>query len=121
MLNITKSYVTIWQPEDKRNYVQARLSSSRKDKRNNTWVNSNWFARFVGDCARRAADLEERDKIIITNGTVENVYDKEKNRTWLNVTVFDFELNQSRQSNASSNQGDIDGFVPMEDDVELPF
>lgn len=91
MLNITKSYAKIWEVEDKGKYIQAKVSSSRKDKRDDTWVNSNWFVRFVGKCTDQARVLSKGDRVIITNGTVESVYDKEKQRVYTNVTVFEFE------------------------------
>src|SRR5665648_52670 len=96
MLNIGKSYAKIWEVEDKGNYIKAKIGTSRKDKRNDTYINSNWFAVFLGKCADQAKGLQKGDKIIIANGTVESVYDKEKQRAYTNVVVFEFEQEQQQ-------------------------
>lgn len=112
MLNISKSYATIWNVEDRGNYVQARISTSRKDNRDNSYINSNWFARFVGNCKDAAKNLKERDRIVITNGTVENVYDKNSGKSYVNVVIFDFDM----------ADGSLPGFTPYEgSNDELPF
>ena len=96
MLNITKSYVKIWELEDNGKYIQAKVGSSRKDKRDGTWINSNWFARFVGKCADQARVLSKGDRIMITNGTVESVYSKERQRAYTSLTIFEFEQEQQQ-------------------------
>jgi len=91
MLNITNSYAKIWNIEDKGNYVNGRISSSRKDKRDDSYINSNWLVRFVGACVAGAKTLKEGDRIKITNGIVENVYSKEHEKNYTNVTIFELE------------------------------
>jgi len=91
MLNITGKYVKVWETEDKGKYVQAKLGTSRKDRRDDSYINSNWFTRFVGDCTGLAKTLAKGDKINILRGSIESVYDKEQGKTWTNVTVFEFE------------------------------
>ena len=39
-----------------------------------------WWARFVGEAYEDALDLEEKDRIIIRSGIVDNVYNKEKEK-----------------------------------------
>ncbi len=96
MLNITKSYATVWSVEDKGNYVEGRISTSKKDKRTDEYVNSNWFPRFVGKCKDVAAGLGERDRIIITNAAIESVYVKETQKTYTNMVIFDFEMQEAK-------------------------
>jgi len=112
MLNITKSYATVWQPENKGKYISARLSTGHKNQ-DGTWTNSSWYARFVGRCKQNAALLKERDRIVITNAIIENVYDKEQKKSWLTLVIFDFDAEQKTSNN----------FVPMPqyDEDELPF
>ncbi len=115
MINITKSYLKIWKVEDKGKSVTATTTSSKKDKITNAWVNSNWNVRFVGKCLEDAKRLAEGDKIVINNGVVENVWDKEKNRAWLNVLVFEF--NWQEQNNNMPSVADVE--ADSQDD--LPF
>lgn len=94
MLNVgdrTSKYVKIWDVEDKGNYVKGRIGSSSKDKEGN-YKNSNWFATFVGQAKEKAESLSKGDVIEITNGGVENIFSKEKEREYLNVVIFDFEM-----------------------------
>jgi hypothetical protein len=111
MLNVTKSYVKIWELEDNGKYIQAKVGSSRKDKRDGTWINSHWFARFVGKCADQARALSKGDRIMITNGTVESVYSKERQRAYTSLTIFEFEQEQQQPQ---WEEFEID-------DSELPF
>lgn len=114
MLNITKSYAKVWEIEDKGNYIQAKIGSSRKDKRDGSYINSNWYVRFVGSCKDLAKDLQKGDRIVIKNAIVENVYSKEHNRSYLNVTVFDFEVDSQT---STPGFDDVDDFP----DDDLPF
>lgn len=114
MLNINRSYAKVWEIEDKGKYFQAKVSSSRKDKRDDTWINSNWFARFVGKCTDQARALGKGDRIIITNGTVESVYDKEKQRVYTNLTIFEFEQDTPQQPQEPE-------YTEVDNSDELPF
>jgi hypothetical protein len=111
-LNITGKYITVWNVEDKGNYIQANLSTGKKNKEG-TYTNMSWRTRFVGKAKEKAKWLKDKDKIEIINGIVENTYDKEKKTTYVNVTVFDYHATQKEDSN---------GFVPVGDEEEfLPF
>lgn len=112
MINITKSYLKVWKLDVKEKFVSATTTSSKKDKANDTWINSNWNVRFVGKCLGQAKELKEGDKIVVINGTVENVWDKVKEKAWVNVVVFEFELQEKNE----------EVFCDVsEDDNELPF
>jgi hypothetical protein len=126
MLNITGKFVKVLETEDKGRYVQAKLGTSRKDKRDDTYINSNWMARFVGDCVGLAKTLSKGDKITINKGSIESVYDKEKQRTWTTVTVFEFEVDgESKGIDFSKHVKPQGGFTPIEpgspEDDSLPF
>ncbi len=112
MINITKSYLKIWKTEDKGKSVTATTTSSKKDKIKDLWVNSNWNVRFVGKCLEDAKRLVEGDKIVIHNGVIENVWDKEKNRAWLNVVVFEFDWQEKKEEVF---------YEVSDDDNSLPF
>jgi hypothetical protein len=94
MLNISGRNITVYDVNEKENYVIANLGTYKKDKEGN-FINMYWRARFVGEAKRKATLLNERDKIHITNGIIENNYDKDKNTKWYNITVFDFSHQQA--------------------------
>lgn len=91
MLNLGMStkYVSVFNPEVKEKYVQANITTSKKND-DNTYDNMYWKARFVGKAFEAAKELKDKDKIEITNGIVENNYDKENEKLWVNVTIFSF-------------------------------
>lgn len=91
MLNITGKYVSVFEVEVKEKYCTANLSTSKKNT-DGTYTNMYWKARFVGKAFDKAKKLKDKDKIEITNGIIENSYDKEKEKLWVIVTVFEFEL-----------------------------
>lgn len=89
MLNVNGKYVSVFEVEVKEKYCLANLSTSKKNT-DNTYTNMYWKARFVGKCFDKAKNLKDRDKIEITNGIIENNFDKEKGKLWVMVTVFEF-------------------------------
>lgn len=116
MLNITKSYAKIWEAEDMGRYVKGKIGTSRKNKQTDEWINSSWFCRFVGECTGLAKTLAKGDKIIITNATIESVYDKDKKITYTTVVIFEFERD------GQAPPIDKPEFVPMDGtDDDLPF
>ena len=116
MLNITKSHAKLWESEDTGRYVKGKISTGRKNKQTEEWINSSWFVRFVGASVGLAKTLTKGDKIIINNATIESVYDREKKVTYTTVVIFEFE----REGQAPPT--DKPDFVPMDDeDSELPF
>ena len=111
-------YVKVFDPEDKGKYVEANLSTSKKDKDGNrVWMN--WFgARFVGKAKGKADGLNNKDTIEINSGLIENVYDKEKKKTYINIVVFDFDVMESKPK---GDEPDLDEFQAIDDDETLPF
>ena len=117
MLNISKSYAKVWEVEDKGKYLSGKIGSSRKNKATDEWINSTFFCRFVGHAVELARTLVKGDKIIITNATIESTYDKEKQKGFTNVAIFNFEMNEGQGT--SPKQADT---YQQEDDTdELPF
>ncbi len=99
MLNCTGKYVSVFQPHIKTNVSDkilfANLSSSKKNlspEGEVTYENMSWNARFVGDAFEKAKTLKEKDKIDITKGAITNKYDKENQKLYVDVVVFDYEM-----------------------------
>lgn len=134
-LQITKTYANVFDVVVKDNYVRAKLSTSRKDK-DGEYINSSWFATFLGNSLGIAKKLKDKDRIIVTNGmvTYEPMMDKNgimkddngKNRYGAKVLVFDMEMNSGTKSKDSekpkskSNKKE-DNVEEIDNDEDLPF
>lgn len=106
MLNVTGKYISVFEADDKGNYVQANLSTSKKNQ-DGSYTNMYWKARFVGEAYEPAKVLEDKDKIQILRGAVENKFDKEKDKLYVTVVIFRFKkinVNQSPDSNGKKEQ-----------------
>lgn len=100
-VNATK-YVKVWEVEVMEKYVKVKLGSSSKDG-NGGFKNSTWFSNFVGQAKDNAANLVEGDLIEITQGGVENIWNKDQQKSYLNVVVFGFEMMEGYEK---SSKGD---------------
>lgn len=92
MLSLSKNYRnfgTVFQVEVKEKVVQCNLSTSKKLP-DGTYKNSNWRAAFVGDAKAKAEGLKDKDRIEILEASVETTYVKETDKTYVNLTIFDF-------------------------------
>ena len=92
MFIIRNGYATVWSVEDKGNFVRGRISTSEKNK-DGKYINSNWFATFVGKAKEPALALSTKDRIKIISGKISNTTTGEgkDKKSYLNVVVFDFE------------------------------
>ena len=84
-----KIYAKVWKVDKKENYTAVNISTSDKQQ-DGSYKNSSWSCRLVG----KAKDVEvaEGDKLIINSAKIENIYDKEAKKCWLNIIVFDAEV-----------------------------
>lgn len=116
MFNIgegSSKYVKVWSVDAKEKYVDAKVSTSTKQK-DGTYENSNWIIRFVGNSVDKARMLGKGDVIEITSGGIKNTYDKEKKVTYYNTVVFNFEI-------TSSTNSVTEDFQTIETDEDCPF
>ena len=94
------AYATVWEiSKQEETYSRIRLSTSRKDKRTDEFVTDfNGYVTLLGDAHKKidriAAALEdnERCRIRLGAGDVSNRYDKDQEKQWYNIALFDFEL-----------------------------
>lgn len=86
-------YATVWKIEDKGNYTNVQLSTSKKNKLTDKYETdfSAMGVRFIGTAHKEASTLSEKDRIKIGSCEVSNNYDKEKKITYTNYCVFSFE------------------------------
>lgn len=112
MFRVENAYATIWEVEDKGNYVKGRISTSEKNKEGK-YINSYWFATFVGKAKEPALALSAKDRIKIASGKISNTTTGEgkDKKSFVNVVIFDFENLSNSQNN----------FQPNESMDDLPF
>lgn len=77
--------------ENRKNTMWATISTYEGKAQDEKAKYASWNASFVGDAYTKAKILTEKSKIILTNAKIDNFYDKEKERLYVNVIVFDFE------------------------------
>ena len=93
-MNIKETNVRVWQvrTSDKmKNTILANVSSYDGEDAKGNAVYSYWSAKFVGDAYKPAKKLEDGERIRITSGLVTCHYDKKTEKTYANLTIFDFE------------------------------
>lgn len=119
------AYATFWGiPESVfPTLTKGRISVSRKNKDSGEYeTDFSGFVNFVGTAAaNKAMSLKERDRIKLENVDVSTTYDKEKNKTYTNFKVFNFEMADGQvQTTANAELSSIvdDGDV---DDSQLPY
>lgn len=107
----SKIYAKVWKVDKKENYTALQISTGDKQQ-DGTYKNSGWNCRLVG----KAKDIQvnESDSIVITAAKIENIYNAEQKKSWLNIIVFDFE-NNSVDDNPFVKSDEV-----LEDD-QLPF
>ena len=77
--------------EKRKNTVSANLSTYEgKDKDDNA-VYSLWRTNFVGAAFEKAKMLSSKDEIILTDAKIENSYNKQNEKSYVYLTVFDFD------------------------------
>jgi len=82
----------IMEAENRKNTITANFSTFEgKDKEGNP-VYSSWRAHFVGKAYDKAKSLVEKETIVLNDAKIENDYNKEKERLYVTLTVFDFEV-----------------------------
>ena len=77
--------------EKRKNTVVANISTLEGKDQDGKYQYCSWRANFVGDAYAKALGLTDKDRIVITSGKIENFYNKEKEKNYTIVTVFEFE------------------------------
>jgi len=108
MFRVENAYATIWEVEDKGNFAKGRISTSEKNKEGK-YVNSYWFATFVGKAKEPALALSAKDRIKITSGKINNTTTGEgkDKKSFVNVVIFDFENLSNSQNESNDNFDDL--------------
>lgn len=107
--------------------TKLRISVSRKDKQTGEYIQDfSGFVECIGTAvAKKAAKLNEGDRIRLGDTDVSTRYDKEKKITYTNFKVFSFDADgEDEKSGGSSRQADTNKSDVSEEDEsgkKLPF
>ena len=82
--------------ENRKNTISANISTYEGKDRDDKAVYSSWRANFVGKAFDKAKGLKEKDEISLVNAKVDSSYNKEKERLYVTVTVFDFDMAEKK-------------------------
>lgn len=129
MINFGKAkyaqLATVWEVEDKGTYAVVSMSTSRKDKKTDEYVNTNWkFVRFVGTAYNEELlALERQTRIVLESGGIscEPYTDKDGNKAWPKqpqVVVFAWGY---PENDGKTNKKGGDEAPEVEETDELPF
>lgn len=119
----SNSFFKVWDVDKKDKECIVSLGTSRKDKRNDEYVNSNWsYVHFVGEAFEKACELERGDRITnVRLGLSWEPYEKDGKKTYAKsprMVVYSFEMADTtkREKPAKADNDDCEL-----DDDELPF
>ena len=95
-------YATVWEVKEENGFVKGRISTSRK-KKDDTYVNSNWFVTFMGGITENAMKLKERDKILIDSISFENptIEKNGEKKSYLNTSIWHFVMADTVDGNST--------------------
>ena len=117
MFFVKNAYCKLWEIEVLEKYAKGRISTSDKTKTGD-YINSNWFATFVGKAKDKAEQLEGTERLNIITGKVSNVGRKQDDGNYKNftgVTIFDFEVMDGNTATAHNANVETVG------EEDLPF
>lgn len=124
------AYAKVWKVEDKGNYSVAQISISKKNKETGEYSVEfqDGYVRLVGNAHEAIKNLQLADNgatIQITSCDVTSKYDGEKQKTYINFTIFGFETpDGNNTSNSAKNTAKSSKATPANNDVDeddLPF
>lgn len=120
------SFATVWSVDPRSDsLVRGRISINKKNKQTNEYEEDfSGFVSFIGTyAAKKAANLKERDRIKLLRVDVSTKYDKEKNRTYTNYNIFDFNVVGSENVNPARKDpiNAVDDGEVEPDEDKLPF
>ena len=92
-MNTQKFNARVWEVKKVKgsNIVTANVSTYEGEDKDGKPIYSSWSGRFVGDAYKPATKLEDGERIGISSAKVTTYYDKKKEKTYANLTIFDFE------------------------------
>lgn len=109
------AYCKLWKLDTSGKYPQGQISISRKDKDTGEYVDDfSGFVSFIGEAATAVKKIPASGRFKIKGCDVSRVWNKEKQREYINFRVYDLEdatntapatNNQQQTRNTDKNQG----------------
>lgn len=116
------AFATVWSVEPgKGNFTKVRLSVSRKNKDGQYEQDFAGYCTFIAQAHAKASPLKERDRIKLGDVDVSNVYDKEKQKEYVNFKVFDFEMAEPLGEPTAAGRAEDNPAEGENDEFEPPF
>lgn len=101
-------WLKVWEvTKREEHYTEARVSSSKKNKDGEYETDFSGFVRFVGDAHKAAKDLKDGDRIRVQACDTTNSYDKAKDKTYWNCTIFKFDNGEGNAEENDNTQSSI--------------
>ena len=120
----TGAWAKIWEVTPSERSTKVRLSISKKNKQTGEYEQDfSGFVTLAGTAHRDASNLKVGDRIKIGDCDTTNRYDKEKNITYTNYSIYTFEFGED-QNNAAPTASSDTAAVPVdepESEEDLPF
>lgn len=86
---------TVWKVKEadgESKFRDVQISTSKRNKRTGEYISDfSGYVRFVANAVAGVENLKEKDRIILKNTDVSRKYDKDKNKEFVNFTVFEWE------------------------------
>ena len=118
----SNTYATVWEVQPiSDTMTKGRISINRKNKQTGEYEQDfSGYVKFVGTAvAKRALNLQPKDRIKIGDVDVSNRYDKEKRVEYTDFKIFSFEEQDGAGAVQSSSMSVVDdGEV---DNPDLPY
>lgn len=120
----TGAWAKIWEVTPSERSTKVRLSVSKKNKQTGEYEQDfSGFVTLAGTAHRDASNLKVGDRIKIGDCDTTNRYDKEKNITYTNYSIYTFEFgdNQGNTAPSASANTAAASVDEPESEEDLPF
>lgn len=81
----------VWHVGIYNGFKMISFTTSEKT-RNGNYQSSSWFARLMSDSKDKLQNVQKGDSILIKRCAIRNTYNKEKDREYLGVDIYDAEV-----------------------------
>lgn len=113
-----RKFAKVWDIQPKERYIELRITTSKKNKDSKEYEQDfSGFVRCLGKAFDKAKELTKGDLVTLGDVEVTTKYDTERDKTYTNFIVWDFE--KQKQGTPPKNPSD----VPLQpvDELDLPF
>lgn len=129
---IQPTYATVWEVISRgEKFAKVRLSTSRKNLQGE-YINSNWFASFIGGALKKLDKLNvgEKTRVLLQKGyvAIDSVQKDGEWHNYTNLAVFDFDLAEDKDGTQQNTENPTMKSTsappppePEEDKEDYPF